>query len=100
MFIIELLITLILFVVIASILWFLIGKRLVKKYEAFENSLEDESHSSKMEQLQHEKAKLEKLKGEIEITSQMTDVEKEIKQLEEKLRLLNIKSKVRSQGKK
>ncbi|MCP4353537.1 MAG: hypothetical protein GY795_49435 [Desulfobacterales bacterium] len=96
----EILITFTLFVVIASILWFLIGKRLVKIFTELENSPEDESLNSKIQRLQHEKAKLEKLRGEIEITSQMTDVEKEISQLEEKLRLLNIKAKVRSQGKK
>ncbi len=96
----EILITFTLFVVIASILWFLIGKRLVKIFTELENSPEDESLNSKIQRLQHEKTKLEKLRGEIEITSQMTDVEKEINQLEEKLRLLNIKAKVRSQGKK
>ncbi|MCP4109959.1 MAG: hypothetical protein GY749_31295 [Desulfobacteraceae bacterium] len=96
----EILITFTLFVVIASILWFLIGKRLVKIFTELENSPEDESLNSKIQRLQHEKTKLEKLRGEIEITSLMTDVEKEINQLEEKLRLLNIKAKVRSQGKK
>lgn len=96
----QMLITLILFLVIASVLWFLIGKRLVKKFAEIESISEKENLDSKIQQLQNEKAKLDKIKGEIEITSQLSDVEKEISLLEEKLRILNIKAKVRSQGRK
>jgi len=94
------LITLVLFAVIFSILWFLIGKKLLRKMSEELESREEGDLTAKISKLEEEKQKLAAIRSEIAITSELAKIEKEHERLNEQLRLLEIKKKVQTQKKR
>lgn len=84
------------------LLWFFVGKKILAIINKELDSREDAEDilNRKLEKLNEERRRLEALKSEIAVTSELTKIEKEYDQLDEQLRLLNIRKKVKSQKKR
>ncbi len=98
----EALIFLSVFGVTFALLWFLAGKKILNKiyYELDSREDTEDILNTKIEKLKGEKQRLEVLKSEIAVTSELTKIEREYDRLNEQLRLLDIKKKVKSQRKR